>query len=270
LALANKESLVTGGPLFAPIIEQSKAQILPIDSEHSAVWQAMLAGRPSEIRSIILTASGGPFRELPLEQLAGVTVEQALAHPTWKMGAKITIDSATMANKGLEIIEAATLFGIEPDKIKVLIHPQSVIHSMVEFIDSSVVAQLSRPDMRLPISYALFWPERVVSEFGRVNWRELKSLTFELPDYQKFPLVKLAYEAAREGGTMPAVYNAANEIAVAAFLRQRIRFTEIADIVQTTVSAMTAVKEPTLEEIMEADRAARDAARKHTERAACW
>jgi 1-deoxy-D-xylulose-5-phosphate reductoisomerase len=269
LALANKESLVTGGSLFAPIIAQSKAKILPIDSEHSAIWQAMCAGRPNEVRSIILTASGGPFRDLPLEKFGAITLEQALAHPTWKMGAKITIDSATMANKGLEIIEAVTLFGVTADMIKVLIHPQSVIHSMVEFVDSSVVAQLSRPDMRLPISYALFWPERVQSEFGRVDWKEMKSLTFEPPDHEKFPLVKLAFEVAKEGGTLPAAFNAANEVAVAAFLRRSIRFNEIADIVRMTVKMTKTIPNPTLEQILEADRLARDVARKHTEKAAC-
>ncbi|MEW6051431.1 MAG: 1-deoxy-D-xylulose-5-phosphate reductoisomerase [Candidatus Zixiibacteriota bacterium] len=269
LALANKESLVAGGPLFPSLIKESGAHVLPIDSEHSAIWQALSAGRVNEIRSLILTASGGPFRQLPIEQFAQITVEQALAHPTWKMGPKITIDSSTLVNKGLEVIEAVTLFGVSVDKVNVLVHPQSVIHSMVEFVDSSVMAQLSQPDMRLPISYALFWPERVQSEFGQVNWRMLKSLTFELADYEKFPLLRLAYEVARTGGTAPAVYNAANEIAVGAFLERRIRFTEITDIVTETVGQVSVLQEPSLEDILRVDEQARDMARRQVENTAC-
>ncbi len=270
LALANKESLVTGGPLFPSLIKDSAARILPVDSEHSAIWQALSAGRMQEIKALILTASGGPFRELPIEQFGEITVEKALAHPTWKMGPKITVDSATLVNKGLEVIEAVTLFGVAVDKVNVVVHPQSIIHSMVEYVDSSVIAQLSQPDMRLPISYALFWPERVPSEFGQMNWRLLKSLTFELPDYEKFPLLRLAFEVARTGGTAPAIYNAANEVAVEAFLGRRIRFVEIADIVAETVEQVSALQKPDLEGILRADQRAREQARRQVEKAACY
>ncbi|MEW5795542.1 MAG: 1-deoxy-D-xylulose-5-phosphate reductoisomerase, partial [Candidatus Zixiibacteriota bacterium] len=201
LALANKESLVAGGPLFAQICRDDPPRILPIDSEHSAIWQALRAGTRKEVRHIILTASGGPFRSLPLEKLADVTIEQALAHPTWKMGRKITVDSATLVNKGLEILEAVILFGVEPAQIKVVIHPQSIVHSMVEFVDSSVVAQLSEPDMSLPIAYALFWPERLEQEFGRMDWSRTRRLEFEPPDEKRFPALKLAFAVASAGGT---------------------------------------------------------------------
>ncbi len=269
LALANKESLVTGGPLFPPIIERTKARILPIDSEHSAIWQALNAGRLHEVKWLILTASGGPFRTLPRELFADITVEEALNHPTWKMGRKISIDSATMVNKGLEIIEAVTLFGVPSKKIRILVHPQSIIHSMVEYVDSSVIAQLSQPDMRLPISYALFWPDRVGSEYGQIDWHTLKSLTFELPDYDKFPLLRLAFRVAEAGGTAPAIYNAANEIAAESFLNRQIKFTEIADIVTGTVDAVPVVSKPRLDDILEADRAARATARKLAENVVC-
>ncbi len=260
LALANKESLVAGGPLFRPLIEDGSARIVPIDSEHSAVWQALCAGKRDEVRFIVLTASGGPFRNLSAEQFRSITVEQALAHPTWNMGPKITIDSATLVNKGLEVIEAVTLFGLSSTKIKVVVHPQSIIHSMVEFIDSSVIAQLSRPDMRLPISYALFWPERVESEFGRIDWDRLGPLTFERPDYDKFPMLRLAFDVSSSGGTSPAVYNAANEVAVAAFLNRKIPFTGINDIVERTVASTDTIKAPGLEDILAADAAAREMA----------
>lgn len=206
LALANKESLVAGGPLFHELCEQSGARILPIDSEHSAIWQALLAGKDTEVRTIILTSSGGPFRTFPADRLETVTVDQALSHPTWKMGPKITIDSATLANKGLEVIEAMALFSMPARRVKVVVHPQSVIHSMVEFCDGSVIAQLSQPDMRLPITYALFWPDRIDSDFGRIDWRRMPALTFEQPDLERFPALALAYQVAEQGGTAPAVY----------------------------------------------------------------
>jgi 1-deoxy-D-xylulose-5-phosphate reductoisomerase len=269
LALANKESLVAGGPIFRPLLEQGKARILPIDSEHSAIWQSLLAGKKDEVRSLILTASGGPFREFPVEKFRTISVEQALDHPTRKMGAKITIDSATMLNKGLEVIEAVTLFGVPATKIKVVIHPQSVVHSMVEYVDSSVIAQLSRPDMRLPITYALFWPDRVNSDFGRLDWSQASNLTFGPPDYERFPLLRLAYEVAETGGTTPAVYNAANEIAVAAFLNREIGFTDIYEVVSATVTAMTSVAEPTIADIHAADSEARILARKCLESVRC-
>lgn len=260
LALANKESLVVGGPLFAPLLKEKGGKLLPIDSEHSAVWQALRSGRSKEVRRIILTASGGPFRALPSEKFANITVEQALDHPTWKMGSKITIDSATLANKGLEVIEAVGLFQMPADKISVVVHPQSIIHSMVEFIDSSIIAQLSYPDMRLPISYALFWPDRVESEFGRLNLTDLTGLTFESPDLERFPCLRLALEVAALGGTAPAAFNAANEVAVEAFLKEQIKFTAIADTIEKVVGKLDVVLSPTLNDILGVDSSARELA----------
>jgi 1-deoxy-D-xylulose-5-phosphate reductoisomerase len=265
LALANKESLVTGGPLFPSLLRKTGAQILPIDSEHSAIWQVLQCGKREEVRKIILTASGGPFRNLSADQFAAITVEQALAHPTWKMGAKITIDSATLANKGLEVIEAVQLFEVPADSIEVVVHPQSIIHSLVEYRDSAVIGQLSMPDMRLPITYALFWPERPESDFGVIDWSKLGTLTFEKPDLTRFPALGLAFEVARLGGTMPAVFNAANEIAVAAFLERKIRFTEIAEIIRRTLDQASPVQKPSLDDILDADRGAREIARRSME-----
>lgn len=265
LALANKESLVAGGPLFRQLGDDAGARILPVDSEHSAIWQALRAGRREEIRSIILTASGGPFRTLPKEQFDNITVEQALAHPTWNMGPKITVDSATLVNKGLEVIEAVVLFDLPAEQVRVVIHPQSIIHSMVEFCDSSVIAQLSNPDMRLPIAYALFWPERTESPFGKIDWNRMRDLTFEQPDLERFPALELAFEVARTGGTAPAVFNAANEIAVEAFLNRRLRYAEIVPIVRETVKAVDIVDRPDLSAVLEADRRAREIARKALE-----
>ncbi len=269
LALANKESLVAGGPLFQDLCGNSKPVIFPVDSEHSAIWQALRAGEEEEVRNIILTASGGPFRTLPREEFVNITVERALAHPTWNMGAKITIDSATMTNKGLEVIEAAVLFSVPVDRVKIVVHPQSIIHSMVEFCDSSIIAQLSNPDMCLPIVYALFWPERVESSFGKIDWSEMRNLTFEEPDHKRFPAIKLAYDVARLGGTAPAVYNAANEIAVEAFLKEAIKFTDIADIVVRTVDTVDIVQRPQLDDILRADEKAREIARQTVETQAC-
>jgi 1-deoxy-D-xylulose-5-phosphate reductoisomerase len=269
LALANKESLVAGGPLFPPLIKKTGARLLPVDSEHSAIWQALRSGKPKEVKAIILTASGGPFRDYPMEKLKQVTVEQALAHPTWKMGPKITIDSATMVNKGLEVMEAVVLFSVEPAKIKVVIHPQSVIHSMVEFVDSSVIAQLSIPDMRLPISYALFWPDRTESDFGCLDWTRLDTLTFEQPDFDKFPALGLAYEAASAGGTAPAVYNAANEVVVQAFLDGDIAFTGITDMIKATMDKIEIVDRPELDDILRADTRAREVCRQNMEKTVC-
>ena len=260
LALANKESLVCGGPLFPPILKETKAQILPIDSEHSAIWQAASCGREDELKNIIITASGGPFRNLPKEEFANITVEQALNHPTWKMGPKITIDSATLANKGLEVIEAVVLFSVPADKVKVVIHPQSIIHSMVEFVDSSIIAQLSRPDMKLPITYALFWPERVQSDFGQLDLGQMSDLTFEQPDLKKFRALKIAFDVAQAGGTAPAIFNAANEIAVGAFLSRAIKFLEITDIIENVVNDLNIVSTPNLNDIIEADKKARQRA----------
>lgn len=257
LALANKESLVAGGPLFPPIMEKSGGVIVPIDSEHSAIWQALSSGRKEEVRKIIITASGGPFRNYPLEKFDDITPEQALDHPTWKMGRKITIDSATLANKGLEVIEAVALFQVPVDRIEVVIHPQSIVHSMVEFIDSSILAQLSMPDMRLPITYALFWPERVESDFGRLDMKKMERLTFEPPDLNRFEALKTAFEVAAVGGTAPAVFNAANEVAVSAFLDGKIKFSQIARVIAEAVDKITIVSSPSLSDILEADSLAR-------------
>ncbi|MFQ5499313.1 MAG: 1-deoxy-D-xylulose-5-phosphate reductoisomerase [Candidatus Zixiibacteriota bacterium] len=258
LALANKESLVAGGPLFADMIKKSSgAKILPIDSEHSAIWQVLNCGRRNEIRQLIITASGGPFRTLPLEQFTEITAEQALNHPTWKMGPKITVDSATLVNKGLEVIEATALFSFSADQITVVVHPQSIIHSAVEFVDSSIIAQMSRPDMRLPITYALFWPERVESDFGCLDLTRCADLTFEAPDFERFPALKLAFEVAKTGGTAPAVFNAANEVAVAAFLKNSVLFTSISDIIARTVETVSVVSKPSLEDVLGVDGEAR-------------
>ncbi len=262
LALANKESLVCGGPLFPDIIEKTKARILPIDSEHSAIWQALACGKENEVRRIIITASGGPFRQLPPEQFKEITCEQALSHPTWNMGPKITIDSATLANKGLEVIEAVVLFSVPVEKVKVVIHPQSIIHSMVEFIDSSIMAQLSKPDMKLPITYALFWPERVESDFGTLDFDQLSQITFEKPDLKKFRALKIAYDVASAGGTAPAIFNAANEVAVGAFLKSAVKFTDITDIIEKVVDKIDVVSRPSLDDILQADRMARETANK--------
>lgn len=269
LALANKESLVSGGPLFPPLIRKTKAKILPIDSEHSAIWQALACGREDEVKNVVITASGGPFREYPREKLDAITKEQALNHPTWKMGPKITVDSATLANKGLEVIEAGVLFSISPEKIKVVIHPQSIVHSMVEFVDSSVMAQLSNPDMKLPITYALFWPQRVRSDFGALAWDQLPHLTFETPDMERFRALRIAYEVAGRGGTAPAVFNAANEIAVDAFLNSTIKFTQITDIIENAVQELDVVSDPTLDDILHADNSAREFAERAVGKLAC-
>lgn len=269
LAVANKESLVCGGPLFRQIIPKTKANVLPIDSEHSAIWQALQAGKEKELKKIIITASGGPFRTLPKEQFEQITKKEALNHPTWNMGAKITIDSATLANKGLEVIEATVLFDVPVDKVEVVVHPQSIIHSMVEFVDSSVIAQLSLPDMKLPISYALFWPERRQSAFGKIDWNKMKELTFEQADMEKFPALKLAFEVAKTGGTAPAVFNAANEIAVAAFLNDEIKFVHIPEIIRYTVEAAELVELPDLNHIIAADKRAREIAQTRIKEVVC-
>ncbi len=269
LALANKESLVAGGPLFPSLLEKSGAKIVPIDSEHSALFQVLESRNMAEVKNLILTASGGPFRDLPKEEFAEITLEQALNHPTWKMGSKITIDSATLANKGLEVIEAVNLFKVSVDKVKVVVHPQSVVHSMVEFVDSSILAQMSRPDMRMPITYALFWPERVESEYGQLDFSGGLNFNFEPPDFDKFPALELAFQAARTGGTAPAIYNAANEIAVDAFLKKTISFVDITRTIDETLSQIEAVGRPSLDDILEADAGAREYAKEMTGQLIC-
>lgn len=258
VALANKETLVMAGPLVMPLAANRKANILPIDSEHSAVFQALAAGRREDLRRIILTASGGPFRKLSKAEMEQVTVEQALAHPTWRMGPKITVDSATMMNKALELIEARWLFDLPPEQIEVMIHPQSVVHSLVEWNDGSVLAQLSPPDMKLPIQYALTWPERRPSPARKVDWRTSWQLEFEPPDEDRFPALTLGREVARVGGTAGAVLNAANEAAVARFLRGAMRFLQIVPACRAVIDSHSYDPSPTLSQLMQLDAWARE------------
>ncbi len=258
IALANKESLVSAGEIITGAAKKGGARILPVDSEHSAIWQC-LNGENQEAARIILTASGGPFRQFSLEQMAEVKVAQALNHPSWRMGKKVTIDSATLMNKGLEVIEAHWLFHMPYDRIDVLVHPQSIIHSMVEFIDGSIKAQLSYPDMRLPVQYALSYPERLPNpRLPRIDWSLVRSLDFELPDYERFPCLRLAIEAGKRGGTCPAVLCAADEVAVELFLAGRIRFTDIAGAIERTLEQHRAIAKPALEQIEAADAWARE------------
>ncbi len=253
LAIANKEPLVIAGELLLAEAKKGGATILPVDSEHSAIFQAMQAGRPHEVAKIILTASGGPFREASAEDIRNVTLEQALAHPTWDMGPKITIDSATMMNKAFEIIEARWLFDVPVEKIEVLIHPESIVHSMVEFVDGSVVAQLGRPDMCLPIQYALTYPQRVAGIARAPRLEEIGRLTFKKPDPQTFRALPLAYQVARAGGTAAVVFNAANEAAVEEFLAGRIEFVNILELVEHCLDKHDAKTHVSLEELLEAD-----------------
>ncbi len=257
VALANKEPLVMAGEIITNEVKLSAARILPVDSEHSAIWQC-LNGERQPAAQLILTASGGPFRHYSPTQLKGVTTKQALKHPTWQMGRKLTIDSATLMNKGLEVIEAHWLFDMPFARIKVLIHPQSIIHSMVEFIDGSIKAQLSYPDMRLPIQYALSYPERISNpQFPRLDWNRINNLTFEQPNLDAFPCLKLAVEASEKGGSYPAVLCAADEVAVELFLSERIKFIDIPKLVEQTLEQHQAIAHPTIEEIIAADAWAR-------------
>lgn len=257
IALANKETLVVGGELVMRAARKHGCSILPIDSEHSAIFQCLMGESHQAIEEIILTASGGPFRTWPAEKLATVTVEQALNHPNWSMGNKITIDSATMMNKGLEVIEAKWLFDVPVNRIRVVIHPQSIIHSMVAFCDGSVKAQLGEPDMRVPIQLAMTYPHRKPSEFPRIDFNSLKNLTFEEPDPQKFRALTLAYQAAETGGTAPAIMNAANETAVSLFLEEKIGFTRIAETIEETLNTLNIISRPELEDLLNADQQAR-------------
>jgi len=261
LALANKESLIAAAPLVARVRSTPGAEILPVDSEHCAIHQCLasspgVAGYP-DVRRLLLTASGGPFRGWSLEQLQGATKADALNHPTWSMGAKITIDSSTLMNKGLEVLEASALFGIEVDRVEVVVHPQSIVHSMVEYIDGSVLAQLSRPDMRLPIAYCLGMPERLDHGWGVIDFTSDVVLTFEAPDPKAFPALALAYEASRLGGAAPAWLSAANEVAVAAFLAERISWCEIVDVVARVLDGYEADPLDTLEDLVANDATAR-------------
>ncbi|HEX2650972.1 MAG TPA: 1-deoxy-D-xylulose-5-phosphate reductoisomerase [Burkholderiales bacterium] len=253
--LANKEALVMAGPLFMQAVRQSGATLLPIDSEHNAVFQCFTERRL--VRKIVLTASGGPFRTAPLERLAQVTPEEACAHPNWAMGRKISVDSATMMNKGLEVIEACWLFEMPPERIEVVIHPQSIVHSLVEYLDGSMIAQLSNPDMRVPIAHALGFPERIESGARSLDLAQVGSLSFEPPDPERFPCLGLAYAALRAGGTAPAALNAANEVAVAAFLDGRLRYTAIPGVIAHALERSAAGPADSLEAVLEADRLAR-------------
>jgi len=269
LALANKESLIAGGPVVQRARRTPGAEIIPVDSEHCAVHQCLRAivgdrgmtdlpeRPPSALARIVLTASGGPFRGRDLRSLGEVTVEDALAHPTWRMGPKITVDSSTLMNKGLEVIEAHELFGVDYDRIEVVVHPQSIVHSMIETTDGATLAQLSLPDMRLPIGYALAYPQRSTTPFGAIDWSTLGRLDFEAPDREAFTCLELAYEAGRTGGTAPAVLNGANEVAVAAFLDGRLRWLDIAEIIAAVLAEVPIVDPLKVEDVLEADAAAR-------------
>lgn len=253
IALANKETLVTAGHIIMPLAAEHHVPILPVDSEHSAIFQS-LQGEPKErLEKILLTASGGPFRGKRREELADMTVEDALKHPNWSMGRKITIDSATLVNKGLEVMEAKWLFGTDLSRIQVVVHPQSIIHSMVEFVDGGIIAQLGTPDMKLPIQYALFYPDRRPMKGKRVDFYELGQITFEKPDTETFRGLALALKAGEMGGSMPTVYNAANERAVALFLERKIRFLEIAEMIEASMEHHRKIEQPTVEEILAAE-----------------
>jgi 1-deoxy-D-xylulose-5-phosphate reductoisomerase len=255
IALANKETLVTAGHIIMPLAAEKKVSILPVDSEHSAIFQSMHGENKDRVRKILLTASGGPFRGKKREELRDITVEDALRHPNWSMGRKITVDSSTLVNKGLEVIEAKWLFGVEPEDIQVVVHPQSIIHSMVEYADGGIMAQLGMPDMKLPIQYALFYPDRRPMEGKRVDFYQLSSMTFEKPDTETFRGLSMAYDAVAKGGSMPTVYNAANEKAVALFLERQIRFLEIYDLIQGAMEQHKVIQNPSVEEILETEAA---------------
>ncbi len=258
IALANKETLVTAGSVVMGYARQNNVDIIPVDSEHSAIYQALMGNNRAQVNKIILTASGGPFRGYNSKQLEEVTLEQALKHPNWEMGSKITIDSATLMNKGLEVIEAKWLFDMEPKDIEVLVHPQSVIHSMVEFVDGSVLAQLGSPDMRIPIQFALTYPDRMKNSFSKLDFSKTTALTFEKPDTESFRCLSFAFDALKQGGTMPVVLNAANEVAVEKFINKRIKFMDIVRIIDNVMSKHINIKNPELNDIIEADRWARN------------
>lgn len=254
IALANKETLVTAGHIIMPLAKEKGVSILPVDSEHSAIFQS-LNGEPKEkIKKILLTASGGPFRGRKTEELKQIQVEDALKHPNWSMGRKITIDSASMVNKGLEVMEAGWLFGVTPEQIQVVVHPQSIVHSMVEYVDGAVIAQMGIPDMKLPIQYALFYPDRLPMNQEKLDFYKLGQITFEEPDLETFKGLKMAYDAFHAGGSMPTVYNAANEKAVSLFLNRKIKFLEIYEIIAAAMEAHQTIKDPTVEQILDAER----------------
>lgn len=253
IALANKETLVTAGHIIMPLAKEKGVSILPVDSEHSAIFQSMHGENRERVSKILLTASGGPFRGKKTEELQDITVEDALKHPNWSMGRKITVDSATLVNKGLEVMEAKWLFDVEPEQIQVVVHPQSIIHSMVEYVDGGIMAQLGMPDMKLPIQYALFYPDRRPMDGRRVDFFALKSISFEEPDVKTFRGLQLAYDAIAAGGSMPTVFNAANEKAVGMFLDKKIRFLAIYDLIQGAMEQHKVIANPTVDEILEAE-----------------
>ena len=253
IALANKETLVTAGHIIMPLAKEKGVSILPVDSEHSAIFQSMHGENRERVSKILLTASGGPFRGKKTEELQDITVEDALKHPNWSMGRKITVDSATLVNKGLEVMEAKWLFDVEPEQIQVVVHPQSIIHSMVEYVDGGIMAQLGMPDMKLPIQYALFYPDRRPMDGRRVDFFALKSISFEEPDLKTFRGLQLAYDAIAAGGSMPTVFNAANEKAVGLFLDKKIRFLAIYDLIQGAMEQHKVIANPTVDEILEAE-----------------
>ena len=260
IALANKETLVVAGELITGLAAEYRVPILPVDSEHSAIFQCLNGAYDNPVEKILLTASGGPFRQKSMEELAMVTKEQALKHPNWHMGAKITIDSASMMNKGFEMIEAKWLFGVTPEQIQIVVHPQSVIHSMVQFEDGAVIAQLGIPDMKLPIAYAFSYPERMKSKAPRLDFAQYATLSFEEPDMHRFRNLAYAFESVRKGGNMPCILNAANEIAVAAFLQDRIGFLRMSDIIEKTMAGATFIPNPTYEDYVHTDAEARQLA----------
>lgn len=257
IALANKETLVVAGELINELAHVNRTPILPVDSEHSAVFQCLAGESETPIEKVILTASGGPFRTFTREQLAHVTRQQALKHPNWSMGAKITIDSASMMNKGFEVMEAKWLFGVKPEQIEVVVHPQSIVHSMVQFEDGAIKAQLGMPDMRLPIQYAFSYPQRIKASFPRIDWVNCRELTFEQPDLERFRNLALAYEALHRGGNMPCIVNAANEVVVDAFLHDRISFLGMSDVIEQTMSRTSFLEKPTYEDYVATDAEAR-------------
>lgn len=257
IALANKETLVVAGELITKLCEENHVEIIPVDSEHSAIFQCLVGENLNAIDKVILTASGGPFKGKKREELLEITKLQALKHPNWNMGAKITIDSATLMNKGFEVIEAKWLFGLKPEQIDVVVHPQSIIHSMIEFNDGSIKAQMGLPDMKLPIHYAFFFPERIKTDFKRLSFSEVNSLTFEKPDMETFRNLTLAYEAMHKGGNMACILNAANEIAVDAFLKDKIKFLQIAELNEKCMNTISFIQKPTLDDYVQTDKETR-------------
>lgn len=270
IALANKETMVVAGELVATLATKRKVPIYPVDSEHSAIFQCLIGEEKNPIEKIILTASGGPFRGRKRDELVAVTKAQALRHPNWSMGAKITIDSATLMNKGLEVIEARWLFGLTSSQIEVVVHPQSIIHSMVQFQDGSIKAQMGLPDMRLPIQYALSYPERLTSEFPRFDFLQFPTFTFEAPDVDTFHCLSLAYQAMEKGGNLPCIVNAANEIAVAAFLEEKIGFLDIPEVIEKTIQRIAFIQNPTLQDYVDTDRETRVQALEIASNRICW